>query len=72
MTLNAKSTKDVKGIAVLANYAGAANDKARVQLLIDLLEPEATMTHRGHLDQISPVAKIHLLNELQALWTAVS
>lgn len=73
MTLRlTKTQKDVKGIAVIGNYAGAANDPARVQILIDLIEPESTMTHRGYADQISPQAKIFLLNELQALWSAVT
>lgn len=65
-------TADMNGIAQLGDYAGAANDQARVQVLIDLLAPEATMTQRGMLDQISPVARVQLFKELVALKAAVS
>ena len=72
MTLNADMTLEAKGIAVINNYAGAANDPARVQLLIDLIQPYASTTQKGMLDQMSPAAKIQLLVELQALFAAVS
>jgi hypothetical protein len=72
MTLNANSLLEVKGIAAINNYAGAANDPARVQLLIDTIQPYATANQRGMLDQMSPAARIQLLVELQALFTAVT
>jgi len=69
MTLNAKSTVETRGIATYGDYSGV--NKACVQSLINLIEAEATQTMRGHLDQMSPVARIQLLAELQALYTAI-
>lgn len=69
MTLNARSTVAVRGIATHGTYSGT--NKACIQSLIDLIEAEATQTHRGHLDQMSPVARIQLLAELEALYAAV-
>lgn len=69
MTLNANSTVDVRGIATYGDYTGV--NKACVQSLIDLIEPFHTQDQRGHLDQISPQARIQLLAELEALYTAV-
>lgn len=70
--LSTNMQNDVNGVEVINNYAGAANDKARVQLLIDTIAAPATMVHRGLLDQMSPSAQIGILKELQALYTAVS
>lgn len=72
MALTPGQTSDQIGIAQIGNYAGAANDQARVQVLIDLIQPDATMTNRGHLDMMAPPAKIQLLKELIALKAAVS
>jgi len=71
MTLKTLTQKDVAGIETMGDYAGAATNKAAVQVLIDLIEPFATQTHRGHLDQMSPVARIQLLRELESLYDKV-
>jgi hypothetical protein len=66
------------GIAPLASYAGAANDAARVQLLIDLIPDVDTTSSSGsqagggYLDQMSPAAAVQLRVELAALKAAVS
>lgn len=67
MALTPGQTADLVGVEVIGDYAGAANNKARVQLLIDLIQPDATMTQRGHLDMMAPPAKIQLLAELTEL-----
>lgn len=72
MTLSANTQKDAKGIAQVGDYATPVGDPAKVQALINLIEPFATMTQRGHLDQMSPVARIQLLVELEALFGAVT
>lgn len=70
------------GIVVQQNYAGAANDPARVQLLIDLIpNPDApagtgpaaaggSKTLHSYLDEMSPAAAAQLLVELAALKAA--
>lgn len=75
MTIPAERTDliaDMKGIEKAGDYATPGTDKLKVQALIDLIVPDATMTHRGHLDQMSPTARIQLLVELEALYTAVT
>lgn len=69
---NPRLVNDLKGIEVCGDYAGAATDQDRVQVLIDLLQQDATMTHRGHMDQMSPSARIQVLAELEAMQAAVS
>lgn len=65
-------TNEMNGIAQVGDYATPGTDALKVQALIDLLQPEATMTNRGHLDQMSPVARIQLFKELVALKAAVT
>ncbi len=74
------------GISVLQNYAGAANDPARVQLLLDLIPNPDTLSSSGaqagpgfagfggagFLDEMSPAAATQLQVELAALKAAVS
>ena len=69
------------GIAVLGNYAGAANDQARVQVLIDLIpDPDAANTGGsgsiqgglGFLDELSPLAAAQLRVELVAMKAAIT
>lgn len=75
MALNARQTADLNGIdpsISAATYGGAASDPARVQLLIDLIGPEATQTNRGHYDMMAEPAKIQLLVDLTTLKAAVS
>ncbi len=69
------------GIASMINYAGAANDQARVQLLLDALPNPSTTsssgakqadTYVGFLDEMSPIALTQLRVELTALKAAVS
>jgi len=67
-----KVQNDLKGLATYGNYTGAANDPARVQVLIDLVQAQGTMTQRGHLDQMSPSAWLQLLAELEALKASVT
>jgi hypothetical protein len=74
----------VTGIAVIQNYAGAANDPARVQLLLDLIpDPDTsnssgavagstlTTVGAGFLDEMSPAAAVQLRVELAALKATV-
>lgn len=66
------------GIAAIANYAGAASDPARVQLLIDLIPDVDTnrtsgaQAGGGFLDEMSPAAAVQLRVELTALKVAVT
>ena len=70
MTLSLASTlEDVKGIESVLTLAGT--NKAKVQQLIDLIEPYASATQKGHLDMIAPPARIQLLVELEALYNSV-
>lgn len=71
------ANESLKGIAAIGNYAGAANDAAAVQILIDLIpDPDSTSTSGaqaggGNLDQMSPGAAAQLRVELIALKDAV-
>ena len=72
------------GIPATQNYAGAANDPARVQLLIDLIpNPDApagpgpaaasgSKVLHSYLDEMSPAAAAQLLVELAALKAVVT
>ena len=69
------------GIASQLDYAGAANDQARVQLLIDALpNPDTANTGGsgavqgilGFLDEMSPIACAELRVELTALKAAIT
>lgn len=71
MTLrNDITLANAKGVESLITYSGT--NKAKVQQLIDLIEPEASMTQKGHLDMIAPPAKVQLLVELEALLTSIT
>ncbi len=72
MALTTSQTNDMNGIKQFGDYATPVGDPAKVQALIDLLQPDATMTHRGHLDQMSPAARIQLFRELTGLKAAVT
>lgn len=72
MTLPTRLTNDINGIATYGTYTGT--NKQCVQSLIDLIAPDdsgATLTQRGHLDEMSPAGRIQLLAELEALLAAV-
>jgi len=66
------------GIATIGDYAGAANDPARVQVLLDLIaDPDTTSSSGaqaggGLLDEMSAVAAAQLRVELAALKAAVT
>lgn len=66
---NTKLAADINGIATYGTYTGT--NKAAIQSLIDLVAADATMTQRGHLDEISPAGRVQLLAELEALLAAV-
>lgn len=66
------------GISVIADYAGAADNKARVQLLLDLIpDVDTTKTSGaqaggGYLDEMGPAAAVQLRVELAALKAAIA
>lgn len=63
------------GITALVNYAGLANDVARVNALLALIpNPDVSPAQAGggFLDEISPMAAAQLRVELTALVAAVS
>ncbi len=72
MAPTAKQLADMNGLAQAGDYATPGTDPLKVQALIDLIQPEATLTQRGFLDQISPQAQRQLLVELTALKAAVT
>jgi hypothetical protein len=64
------------GMVKIGNYAGAANDSAAVQVLLDLIgSPDETRTNGrnagSNLDEMSPIARAQLRVELLALQDAV-
>jgi len=74
----------LSGVTVIGDYAGAADDHAAVQVLIDLLpNPDATHgtgavadaanfgANNTYLDEMSPAAAAQLRAELLALQDAV-
>jgi hypothetical protein len=66
------------GIQPINNYAGAASDPARVQLLLDAIPNPDTASSSGSiagggfLDEMSPAAAAQLRVELVALKAAVT
>lgn len=72
MPANTYLASEKKGIAQVGDYATPVGDAAKVQALINLIEPEHTTTYRGLLDQMSPTARVQLLIELAALKAAVT
>jgi hypothetical protein len=73
------------GIVAIQNYAGGANDAARVQLLLDLIPDPDTLGSSGSqagstlgqggagfLDEMSPAAATQLRVELAALKASVA
>ena len=64
---HARIVKDTEGLATYAAISGKVTGGAVIQALIDIIEPESTQTHRGHLDQMSTVAHRQLLAELIAV-----
>jgi hypothetical protein len=67
---------NLTGIKALGNYAGAANDAAAVDVLLNLLpDPDANPPREkaggGMLDQMSPACLSQLRVELIALKDAV-
>lgn len=67
--LTAAQLEDLKGIKTYTDVSGT--NLAVIQSLADLIIPEATQIQRGHLDQISPAARIQLLAELNAVFGAI-
>lgn len=70
-SINPYLAQEKQGLAVIGDYAGAANNKAMVQVLIDIMEPESTTVYRGMLADIQTVAHRQMLVELDALYAAV-
>ena len=72
--INSKLAADAAGWANPIDFAGAANDQARVQLLIDAVSKESTdpNEHRLFLDEMSPACRTSLYVMLTALKAAVS
>jgi hypothetical protein len=72
--VNSKMAMLAKGLTNPINFAGAANDKARVRLLRDMIsneEMEQTEL-RYFLDKMDPSARAQLYVMLTALEAAVS
>lgn len=69
---NAYMGKEIEGLAVFGDYTTPTANKDKIQALIDLIEPEHTQKHRGHLDMISTPAHRQLIKELTALKAAVA
>lgn len=72
--VNTRIAQLAKGLTNPINFAGAANDKARVRLLRDMISNEEMNQDepRFFLDKISPEARAQLYVMLTALETAVS
>lgn len=60
------------GVSAVGDYSAVVTAGAGVQVLIDLLTPDATSTVRNFLDEMSPAAQIQLLKELDTLKTKVN
>lgn len=60
--INSKLAVEAAGIQNPINFAGAADGKAAVQLLIDMISKEATQPneHRLFLDEMSPACRTSL------------
>lgn len=67
----------LNGVAPIATYTGSATAAAGIDKLIALIpDPDTTSTSGaqaggGNLDEMSPIAAIHLLVELNALKAAI-
>jgi hypothetical protein len=75
MALTTRQTNDLNGIDPIltaAQYAAAASDPARVQLLIDAIQPLATQANRGFYDMMPEVVRIQLLQDLTILKAGVT
>ncbi len=70
---NTKLASHINGIATYTTTTGT--NKEVIQSLIDLVvgsaTSPATMTQRGHLDEMSPAGRVQLLAELEAVLAAV-
>lgn len=75
-TLNSRIAYESGTIVILTNYAGAANDPARVQLLMDIIGADVVdgtnLQDRGFLDEMTPIARLTLYAHLVKLKAAVS
>lgn len=70
--LNTQLTAELGGTSVIGDYTTPATNKLKCQALLDLIEPEqAENFYRGLLDEMSPMARIQLIVELRALYTAL-
>lgn len=74
---NSKLAYEAGTITVPTDYAGAADDPARVQLLINILSAEAVDTatdlqNRMYLDEIGPVARVYLIAHLTKMKASVT
>lgn len=71
---NSEMADNVKGIVNPLNFAGAANNKARVRLLRDTVAKEHTdqTDHRLFLDEMSPACRDSLYAMLNAMEAAVT
>lgn len=71
---NSKLATEAAGITNPIDFAGAADDPARVQLMIDAVSAEATDPdyHRLFLDEMSPACRTSLYAMLVALKAAVA
>jgi hypothetical protein len=73
---NSKVATEAASVTINTNYAGAANDPARVQLLIDLVSAETAdgtnQIERGYLDEMSPMARVYLVAHLTKLKAATA
>lgn len=75
-TLNTRIAYEAGTIVIPTNYAGAANDPARVQLLMDIIGADVVdgtnLQDRGFLDEMTPIARLTLYAHLVKLKAAVS
>lgn len=71
---NTKLAQEASGIVNPFDFAGAADDPARVQLLIDAISKEETDPddHRLYLDEMSPACRTSLYVILVALKAATT
>lgn len=67
----ARLAADINGITTYTDLT-AGSSKLKILSLLNLISAQATLTQRGHLDQMSPAAHIQLVAELTALWNNVA
>lgn len=76
LTANSKITYEAGTMVVNTNYAGAADDPARVQLLIDLVSADSVdgsnLLDRLWLDEMTQIARVSLVAHLIKMKAAVS